>query len=132
MFHEVDREPIEQLGMCGVFPLRTKVGRRAHEACTKEHLPDPVDGYARGEWMLAHRGPLRKAESVGRRAAGRRGQNGGRCGVDFFSWLRIVAAAQDVRVARLLGERSEEHTSELQSPCDLVCRLLLATKKHQR
>src|ERR1039457_7360671 len=27
--------------------------------------------------------------------------------------------------------RSEEHTSELQSPCNLVCRLLLAKKKHQ-
>src|SRR5256885_13329394 len=26
--------------------------------------------------------------------------------------------------------RSEEHTSELQSPCNLVCRLLLAKKKH--
>src|SRR5256885_12019678 len=25
--------------------------------------------------------------------------------------------------------RSEEHTSELQSPCNLVCRLLLAQKK---
>src|ERR1039457_3400915 len=24
------------------------------------------------------------------------------------------------------GDRSEEHTSELQSPCNLVCRLLLA------
>src|SRR5256885_11030411 len=32
---------------------------------------------------------------------------------------------------RLLGEnmRSEEHTSELQSPCNLVCRLLLEKKK---
>src|SRR5256885_14287262 len=28
----------------------------------------------------------------------------------------------------LLGERSEEHTSELQSPCNLVCRLLLEKK----
>src|SRR5256885_7108050 len=27
-------------------------------------------------------------------------------------------------------ERSEEHTSELQSPCNLVCRLLLDKKKH--
>src|SRR5256885_6518824 len=27
------------------------------------------------------------------------------------------------------GCRSEEHTSELQSPCNLVCRLLLETKK---
>src|SRR5256885_5484630 len=28
-----------------------------------------------------------------------------------------------------LMERSEEHTSELQSPCNLVCRLLLEKKK---
>src|SRR2546426_4499193 len=27
--------------------------------------------------------------------------------------------------------RSEEHTSELQSPCNLVCRLLLEKKKHR-
>src|SRR5256885_10606665 len=27
-------------------------------------------------------------------------------------------------------QRSEEHTSELQSPCNLVCRLLLETKKN--
>src|SRR2546426_1678193 len=29
------------------------------------------------------------------------------------------------------GRRSEEHTSELQSPCNLVCRLLLEKKKKQ-
>src|SRR5256885_11870799 len=29
-------------------------------------------------------------------------------------------------------ERSEEHTSELQSPCNLVCRLLLEKKKNKR
>src|SRR5574340_1335574 len=28
-----------------------------------------------------------------------------------------------------MGQRSEEHTSELQSPKDLVCRLLLEKKK---
>src|SRR2546426_7812575 len=28
-----------------------------------------------------------------------------------------------------IGPRSEEHTSELQSPCNLVCRLLLEKKK---
>src|SRR3989454_10939926 len=28
-----------------------------------------------------------------------------------------------------VSERSEEHTSELQSPCNLVCRLLLEKKK---
>src|SRR5256885_9060085 len=29
-------------------------------------------------------------------------------------------------------QRSEEHTSELQSPCNLVCRLLLEKKKNSR
>src|SRR5256885_4648875 len=31
-----------------------------------------------------------------------------------------------------IGHRSEEHTSELQSPCNLVCRLLLEKKKYLR
>src|SRR2546426_6103441 len=30
------------------------------------------------------------------------------------------------------GDRSEEHTSELQSPCNLVCRLLLEKKKKNK
>src|SRR2546426_10031594 len=32
----------------------------------------------------------------------------------------------------LAADRSEEHTSELQSPCNLVCRLLLEKKKKKR
>src|SRR5256885_10469061 len=32
----------------------------------------------------------------------------------------------------VVAPRSEEHTSELQSPCNLVCRLLLEKKKHGR
>src|SRR2546426_8200951 len=32
--------------------------------------------------------------------------------------------------ARAPASRSEEHTSELQSPCNLVCRLLLEKKKN--
>src|SRR5256885_16818694 len=32
----------------------------------------------------------------------------------------------------LIDMRSEEHTSELQSPCNLVCRLLLEKKKKNR
>src|SRR2546426_8047803 len=39
---------------------------------------------------------------------------------------RIVEEAE--RLAREAGGRSEEHTSELQSPCNLVCRLLLEKK----
>src|SRR3989454_6404623 len=33
---------------------------------------------------------------------------------------------------QLVVTRSEEHTSELQSPCNLVCRLLLEKKKKNR
>src|SRR5256885_3836823 len=42
------------------------------------------------------------------------------------------ARARDSKVVQIrAGEaRSEEHTSELQSPCNLVCRLLLEKKKH--
>src|SRR5256885_13221138 len=50
-----------------------------------------------------------------------------------------VAVGRNDRVVRGHGEgaepllaptqRSEEHTSELQSPCNLVCRLLLEKKK---
>src|SRR5256885_2956493 len=61
---------------------------------------------------------------------------------DALGGARIDAAqlqVQDAARARLLGEearaqfvdpRSEEHTSELQSPCNLVCRLLLEKKKY--
>src|SRR2546426_4937598 len=40
--------------------------------------------------------------------------------------IRPIIAAQQRDVLR-----SEEHTSELQSPCNLVCRLLLEKKKHK-
>src|SRR5690349_25012315 len=41
-----------------------------------------------------------------------------------------VAAADAGRGGRGASDRSEEHTSELQSRRDLVCRLLLEKKKH--
>src|SRR5205807_9575298 len=39
---------------------------------------------------------------------------------------------RDRRVGAPFPSRSEEHTSELQSPCNLVCRLLLEKKKINR
>src|SRR5256885_3994012 len=45
---------------------------------------------------------------------------------DFNGWYMDMPAIGE----RLLKPRSEEHTSELQSPCNLVCRLLLEKKKH--
>src|SRR5690348_17911313 len=41
-----------------------------------------------------------------------------------------AAAGNVVRLARYAHHRSEEHTSELQSPVHLVCRLLLEKKKN--
>src|SRR5256885_8161100 len=61
----------------------------------------------------------------------RRGRRvGGRHDLDL-----VAAAAEELghlgrmtRRAADVGRRSEEHTSELQSPCNLVCRLLLEKK----
>src|SRR5256885_13039835 len=51
------------------------------------------------------------------------------------SWTDLpgVRATRSATVPQrtALHRRSEEHTSELQSPCNLVCRLLLEKKKKQ-
>src|SRR2546426_1292659 len=44
-----------------------------------------------------------------------------RSGWEVGDESRVLRARQEIR--------SEEHTSELQSPCNLVCRLLLEKKK---
>src|SRR5256885_16599043 len=43
--------------------------------------------------------------------------------------LLTVAASLPSATTSIGASRSEEHTSELQSPCNLVCRLLLEKKK---
>src|SRR5256885_15793952 len=53
------------------------------------------------------------------------GPSGGSGGGSGGARLRVPAAA----LAHWNNRRSEEHTSELQSPCNLVCRLLLEKKK---
>src|SRR5260221_8617981 len=52
------------------------------------------------------------------RSARCRRRSAGRCAVAAQAWQSS-------------GGRSEEHTSELQSHSDLVCRLLLEKKKHR-
>src|SRR5256885_2609957 len=42
----------------------------------------------------------------------------------------LITPADTSRQRSRRTPRSEEHTSELQSPCNLVCRLLLEKKKH--
>src|SRR2546426_8093626 len=45
---------------------------------------------------------------------------------------RSATAQAQAPKALVITARSEEHTSELQSPCNLVCRLLLEKKKKDR
>src|SRR5256885_6374048 len=53
-----------------------------------------------------------------------------RLGIVVVAHHDVVPAA--AQLAALAGRaRSEEHTSELQSPCNLVCRLLLEKKKRE-
>src|SRR5262249_59242360 len=69
-----------------------------------------------------------------------------RCYYDLVAWLNDRGLSPDLKVVRTLEDsefgwmefvpvapcdtRSEEHTSELQSLTNLVCRLLLEKKKH--
>src|ERR1039457_7492868 len=52
------------------------------------------------------------------------GQQGG------MHLITPIADLQKIPALCLGQRRSEEHTSELQSPCKLVCRLLLVKKKN--
>src|SRR5688500_19666520 len=45
---------------------------------------------------------------------------------------RLGAFAEAEQTFQMTEDRSEEHTSELQSPCNLVCRLLLEKKNNRR
>src|SRR5690348_17795124 len=56
---------------------------------------------------------------------------------EFYADLKRLAAAEGRRPEQVLilpglSPRSEEHTSELQSPVHLVCRLLLEKKKKKK
>src|SRR5256885_7639005 len=52
------------------------------------------------------------------------------CGMMPRPKYAATAAATDAALTKAKPKRSEEHTSELQSPCNLVCRLLLEKKKN--
>src|SRR5256885_2690973 len=93
-----------------------------------------------GRWVLARQSRYDDgfpADDAGGLCAGVR-EDGGRRKVR--DGLRTIhssaasskgpAAARD-RAGSLAEGRSEEHTSELQSPCNLVCRLLLEKKNRQ-
>src|SRR5690242_21465811 len=51
---------------------------------------------------------------------------------DDAAWMQAVAAEVNVSETAFVDLRSEEHTSELQSHVNLVCRLLLEKKKKKK
>src|SRR5256885_7242267 len=54
------------------------------------------------------------------------------CPSTLPSALLLASPAFPIKEVKDQPGRSEEHTSELQSPCNLVCRLLLEKKKTKR
>src|SRR2546426_6563378 len=79
----------------------------------------------------SHDDPRRaRGEAVGERELALGG--GDRVGAKRVHARRAVEHDRDGlrRLGAHPARRSEEHTSELQSPCNLVCRLLLEKKKN--
>src|SRR2546426_7222664 len=72
-------------------------------------------------------GPPKK-DADDRRSGGRRADDGLHGFGQSRSWP--PAGPPPCRGAENRSRRSEEHTSELQSPCNLVCRLLLEKKNY--
>src|SRR5437016_11905504 len=75
---------------------------------------------------------VRNPSDVARRTIEQQSAKTGEAGFVSEADRDVVALAQLLRRSQLLqSSRSEEHTSELQSLTNLVCRLLLEKKKKQ-
>src|SRR5574340_950281 len=115
-------------GRCRAAQLAStrQMTRQVSPGSAGEYQADERAGVAGLSWRVSGRcaGRCRVAQLASIRQMSRqvsRGLSGEyqadeRAGVAWLSW-------------RVSGRRSEEHTSELQSPKDLVCRLLLEKKK---
>src|SRR3989454_6167425 len=91
----------------------------------KEHMTKPVIGYVAGFTAprgrrMGHAGAIISA--FGDTAAEK---------AEIMRSAGLVVAPSPAALGRAVA-RSEEHTSELQSPCNLVCRLLLEKKKKKK
>src|SRR2546426_5044628 len=91
----------------------------------KFYLTTAID-YSNGEPHLGHALEKIGADCIARYHRLRGDDVHFLMGMDEHSQSVIQAAA------RAGVTRSEEHTSELQSPCNLVCRLLLEKKKKKK
>src|SRR6266446_9788687 len=91
------------------------------------HAIEPATGISKARRAGPHHVPAppaqRKKRAAARNLHPRRGPARGVTGV-----AATTQSPANV-TTRPPSTRSEEHTSELQSPCNLVCRLLLEKKK---
>src|SRR5256885_10481331 len=102
--------------MCSVFYFQAEDGIRDYKVTGVQTCALPISGPA-GAGEEPHPAPAGHAARRG--DSDPRGERGER---------QSVRADLEVRTRAGDGARSEEHTSELQSPCNLVCRLLLEKK----
>src|SRR2546426_3747816 len=109
---------------CGGAPAPGRRGGRGAQ-CTGPAAHDTPTTCVRGG--RAERAFGRRAPDRARSAAGTECRTARRVPAGCGS--RRLERARAACLARVAGGRSEEHTSELQSPCNLVCRLLLEKKK---
>src|SRR5205807_3253140 len=96
----------ESVAVMSAEDVRRALTRIAHEIVERN----------RGAKGLVLVGILRKGAPLAERLAAL---------IEQFEGERVPAGVLDITL------RSEEHTSELQSPCNLVCRLLLEKKKKE-
>src|SRR5256885_10471970 len=89
------------------------------------HAPLPIYAYAGGE--AAARRMLRRVHPLPGHAASAALCRVAEADGEVVGVIASFPAQESEQLARrfLALTRSEEHTSELQSPCNLVCRLLL-------
>src|SRR3989454_7477992 len=98
-----------------IYPLEPDLWRYVPEILAERHLPRERVHHGSTGLLLRSLGPART--------------NGLRTFLRDATAITVAAARAGLGPLAKSVYRSEEHTSELQSPCNLVCRLLLEKKK---
>ena len=108
-FHELDRQPVEQLLIHGRLALRADVVEDFRNPGSKKHLPQAVHEYTRRQRIVATGHPIREIEPRQPLAVRlRRIEKMRRLWLDDFSGIiHPIAARQNAHFARLdrLGDQ---------------------------
>src|SRR5207248_11110259 len=109
---------------CHFLSLSRTPAHQLYTLSLHDALPISSSGGQRREHRLNPNSPPSVALAIEDRFLLRKGTFPGEPA--HFPWPRAFLARREL----FQKPRSEEHTSELQSPYDLVCRLLLEKKKN--